>query len=584
MTQPFQSIGYHISTGPSTSHLLKISAELVGNHQKKIRCSIPAWRPGRYKLENFIKNMVRVQAHKKDGSPIPTKQIDRQSWEITCDEIEDFSIDYEYYAQEYGAGSTYWDGDVLLITPVTCLIFIHGSEHIQHTIQIDYPDGWTCATTLEKIPNTPHTFQAESYDALVDSPLLISSRLKEYKLDIPTHSIYLWIHGMTPPDIDLLQRKLRDVCLEQISMMKEMPCSRYYFLLLIPEHQAYHGVEHLDSNVSIFGPGWSLVEDDQKRKLIGILSHEFFHLWNVKRIRPEVFVPYDFSQEKMTTLLYLAEGFTCHFGPLALVRAQVISYKHYWKEISQTFTMFEKSPGRRNSSLEQSSFNAWTSSYGAAPNKALSFYVHGAVAAFFLDVEIRKRTANASSLDEVMRRLYLDFYKNGKGIGEDDVLRVAEQVTNSDMHPFWQHVFQSTSELVYAEPLDYLGMRLIHERDPNKLLDGLGLIMKSNPFQIVRVFPESEAYQCGLDVGDELIAVNHIRTTADTINKQLRYFRTDETITLTVFRNDRLKDISLPISDKYNFSYHIEPIEDPSEEQKQARQAYFHPYYQPKTS
>jgi len=530
----------------------------------------PAWRPGRYELGNFAKNVRSFQVFSEEGKPLLFQKITKDVWEIDTKGVKTIQIRYSYYASELNAGSTYLDDELLYVNPVNCLIYIKGRETEPCELTIHVPEGRTYAGGLNIDGNK---LTAESYHQLVDSPFMFAKQIQHETYTAGGVLFHLWFHGLVKPDWERIIKDFSAFTEAQLKDFGEFPVKEYHFLFLIQPQRAYHGVEHLNSTVIVLGPSTDIfgaIYED----LLGVSSHELYHTWNVKAIRPVEMYPYDYSKENYSPMGYLCEGVTTYMGDYYLFKSGVFSYQEYLKEIYTLLNRHFENFGRFNYSVAESSWDTWLDGYvPGAPGRKVSIYNEGALLAFMTDIFIMQQTDNRKSLSDLMRYLYFNFYLYNKGVSEQDYLESIKNVSGGDMSElFKNYIHGKTSfEPILTATFDYLGFEMIATPVPQPSLSRIGIktVQVGEGWQVTHVFPGSDADAGGLIIGDKIMAINGYFIDSD-IDKWFDLFKNDQ-LQIVVNRKGKLKEKTLPQTDKNHYlSYTLRRVEKPSVSQLQA--------------
>lgn len=552
------NLQYLLSYTSPHRHLLDISFTVSGVNSDELDVQLPAWRPGRYELAHYAQNIKTFQPKDSFGKKLPFKKVTKDRWKIQTQGAKTIHIEYSYYANELNAGSTFLDETQLYVNGVNCLLYVPERMDEPCELEVVLPENYLTATGLNKIH--AHKFSANDYHELADCPLMASPLLQKNHFTVQRTVFTVWFQGEVKPDWKKLLNDFKKFTEAQLKMFGSFPFKEYHFLFQALPEKFHHGVEHANSTVIAVGPSHSLMNkgyDD----LLGVSSHELFHAWNVKAIRPVEFLPYDYSRENYTRLGYVAEGVTTYYGDLILLRAGVFSEQQYAETFSGLLTKHFGNTGRFNLSVADSSFDTWLDGYKqGVPGRKASIYTEGALCAFMLDINIRKNTANNHSLDDVMRALYDEFGKKQKGYSEEDYKRIAEQIAMKSFDRFFENYIFGTSsyepELVNC--LDYIGFALV-KKGTSYIEQSLGFKIQTSGEKttITSVYPDSPADKSGLSVQDEIIAVNEMRVEGN-LNEWCRHFSGGKKLSLTVSSNRRLKEITVePDGRDYFLSYSI---------------------------
>jgi predicted metalloprotease with PDZ domain len=531
---------------------------------------LPSWRPGRYELGNFAKNINRFKVYNDKQNEISFQKVNKDTWEIATSETHFISVEYSYYAAELNAGSTFLSDNQLYVNPVNCCVFTNETQHLPCEIKLNIPESWKTATSLEG-ENSNRI--AANFDELADSPFICSPILQCKTYEVNSIKFYVWFNGEIKPDWERILNDFTAFSKKQIEKFIEFPVSEYHFLIQILPTKAYHGVEHCKSTVITLGPTYEVFKSLYK-ELLGVSSHELYHTWNVKALRPAAMWPYDFKQENYSELGYIYEGITTYMGDLFLLKSGVFSLEQYLAEFKTQLQKHFDNPARFNYSVAQSSFDTWLDGYvPGVPGRKVSIYTEGCLLAFVTDVKIRKATQNKFGLDEVMKQLYFDFAKQGKGITESDYLTTLEKVSGISFKSFFIDFVHGTQpyESIIIESLEYLGLEL--QRKPSVLYSesqlGMKLIPLGKSFQLASMYPDGPAELGGMRLGDEIIGVNGFVLNND-IESWLFYFAEDKK-EITFLREGKIRTLSLNEVQRFFYgSYFVIPLENKNSEQEVA--------------
>lgn len=535
---------------------------------------LPSWRPGRYELGNFAKNVRNFKVLSSENRQLASKKISKDSWEVDTRDHDTITVTYNYYANELNAGSTFLDQDQLYVNPVNCCVFTKETFDQPIEILLSIPDSYKVATSLE---SKNGRWYAKDTEELLDSPFIASAGLEKESYESHGVTFHIWFNGLVKPDWERLIKDFKAFTDLQIEKFAEFPVKEYHFLNQIVPYKLYHGVEHQKSTVIALGPSYDVFGDLYK-ELLGVSSHELYHTWNVKAIRPVEMFPYDFTKENYSPLGYLCEGVTTYMGDLFLYKSKVFNFEQYINEFNVQLQRHFDNTGRFNYSVAESSFDTWLDGYSlGAPGRKVSIYVEGCLIAFITDVKILNATGNKYGLDEVMKRLYFNFALEGKGVSEADYQQTIEAVAGESFETLFNDYIHGAKpfESLLVESLDTLGLELDHVPDEGYSAARLGFkTMKSNRgFTVKAMYPGGPAELGGLMLEDEIVAVNNVETGED-LNKWLHYFDSDLK-SLTVFRAGSLYTFVLPeVNRNFYMKYSVKSIENPNSRQQKAFKAW----------
>lgn len=558
--------------------------------------SLPAWIPGSYLIRDFARHVLHVEAE-SGGASLPVRKLDKGTWRVapaTGGELRIRAIVYAADPSVRGA----WLDDRGSFYNGACLFFrVHGQESASCVVHVDPPEapgdaGWRVATSLQRLTGAPGdfgAFRAEGYEDLIDHPVLMG-RLAELGFAVGAVPHQMAIAGAEGADLARLSRDLAVLCAWHADFFRTPPPIDRYVFLVRASADGYGGLEHRFSSAlacrrdDLPAPGASGPPADAYRRFLGLVSHEYFHLWLVKRIRPAEFLEADLGHEAYTRQLWIFEGITSYYDDLALVRSGLITPESYLELLGRSLTQFYRTAGRRQQTLEEASFDAWIKFYRPdenSPNATISYYLKGSLVALALDLEIRLRTRGAASLDDVLAALWKEHGEGSPGLAEGGFERLAEEVTGLDLDDFFRSNLRGTVDPPLAILLAQFGVRLglraaesgsdpggqrgRREDRPRQWL-GLKLQSAEGRLRVAVVHGGGPAEAAGICAGDELIALNGRRLAAEGYDAAVDRLQAGREATLHVFRDEELRVFSLePVPAPRDTCYlQLDPEADPA--------------------
>ena len=543
-------IKYTVSYPKAHSRFINIECVIDNIKDEQVLIQLPTWRPGRYELGNFAKNIQCWKAFDEKENPLHFQKKDSHSWLLNTKNCKSLHIQYNYYAADLNAGSTFIDDDQLYMNPVNCLIYVKEKMQEECFLNLKLPENYQVAIGLDAI--SKFSFKAKNYDELADSPLIASASLKHDSYKVNNFTFHLWFQGECKPDFEKIKTDFKKFTEIQIKMMNGFPVKEYHFLFQIIPYKYYHGVEHTTSTVIALGPSYDIMKKNKMYdELLGVSSHELFHTWNIKTIRPKEMFPYNFSKENYSRLGYVAEGVTTYYGDVFLLRSGVFTEQDYFDNLNTTLQRHFDNYGRFNYSVADSSLDTWLDGYvPGIPDRKVSIYVEGSLCAFMTDILIRQATQNQKSLDDVMRILYHEFALKQKGYTEDDYKTIIEQTAEISFTDFFEKFIYGTTNY---EPLlktcfDYLGLELqkLPAKNYAEHYFGLKSSIIEGKLKITAIAPHSPAHQSGLLKDDEIVSINKIKLN-NNLSDWSEYF--ENNIELTINSADEIKIVKLQKND-----------------------------------
>lgn len=569
------TIHYRITPSHPEAHLFTVELTIDNPDAEGQVLSLPAWIPGSYMIRDFAKNIVTIEAQNGDDDPVELAKLDKQTWRCApCS--GPLTLRYDVYAWDLSVRSAHLDTTHGYFNGTSVFLRVHGQDDQPCNVTIDRPAGdgyklWRVATTLpceEKTPYSFGCFHADDYDELIDHPVEMGDfTLLEFEACGIPHAMA--ITGRHYTDTQRLARDLKRICEYHINLLGEAPFERYLFQTMAVGN-GYGGLEHRSSTSLMCNredlplAGDDTVSDGY-RNFLGLCSHEYFHSWNVKRIKPDVFVPYDLSRETHTPLLWAFEGFTSYYDDISLVRCGLIQAESYLELLGQTITRVLRHSGRLKQSVSESSFDTWTKFYKQdenAPNAIVSYYTKGSLVALALDLKLRQTSGGERSLDDVMRKLWQRYGKPHSGVSPEQMESLLKEIGGHDLSELLDLALRGTDDLPLEELLQAVGVNLNWRAAESNSDKGgkagkpnapaplaLGVRYGNDPLgaKLMNVFDEGAAQKAGLSAGDIVIAIDGIRATQENIEKLLANHREEEAVTLHAFRRDELMTFEVPV-------------------------------------
>ena len=577
-----ESVRYRVSMSRPHSHLFEVEAHFPPGADV-LAAVLPVWTPGSYLVREYARHIQDVSASTGDGQPLPLRRVDKRTFEVRAAGRE-VRLSYRVYANDLTVRTSHLDDTHGYFNGATLFLYSEALRHQEHRVTICAPAGWETFCALER---RGEELIARNYDELIDSPFEIGPHqpLSFTAAGVP-HQVVTW--GENGLDRERLAEGLQRIVEAEARLFDGLPLSRYLFLILLTD-KGRGGLEH-QASTSLLFPRAGLSTPKGWEDFLSLAAHEYFHLWNVKRIKPRALVPVDYSQEVYTQLLWAFEGITSYYDSLVVRRAGLISPARYLTRLGETLTALHTTPGRKVQTLAESSLVAWIKHYRPdenSPNSAVSYYLKGEVVAALLDLEIRKATADQRSLDDVMRLLWRS-YGDERGVPEDGVEAAVAEVTGRDMKPFFDRAVRSTEDLDYSAFL-HVGLEArtrIREApsdkggSPPRLKAGelrargwLGITPKGSS-TIGSVLDGSPAMEAGLYADDEVLALDGYRADAAALVARCEEKKPGERVRICVFRRDKLLEIPVTLGTKPADAFYLSKVDKPTDAQRAAFQSW----------
>ena len=555
------TIRYEIGMSRPVTHLYEVTMRLEGVSALSVDVQFPAWVPGSYTIIDAARNVQEFNAATAAGQPLDFAKTDTMTWRVQTRGSSSLQVNYKVYADNIGVGGAHLDDTHAFFNGPLVFAYVVGAKERPVTLTLKRPARWTNVSTgLDPLPGRPDTYAAPDYDTLADAPFEIGTH-QVLAFDYKGARYEIAIYGSHNYDTARFRGELERIVRSQADMMCGVPFRRYVFIYhMLPDGRA--GLEHLNSTV-INRRKYAGNTEEGWDSLRGTTSHEFFHLWNVKRLRPAPLGPFDYTRQVTTRDLYVSEGMTSYYGDLHLARSGLWTPERYYKNLANEIQTLQGKPGRRILTVEESSINAWLRPDDEA-NTSFSYYTKGELIGFLLDMEIRRRTRNARSLDDVFLFLYRTYGLPLPGWPEGGFRRAVEQVAGSSFAEFFESYVAGTKELPYEAALGVAGLHLERKASPDidpGFTYPTGAAPNAVGLTVSTVSSEGPAYNV-LAPKDVLLAVGGERATAQTLLPQLARYREGDRVPLTVFRGDRLLELTMTAPTRRTETYAI--TEDPN--------------------
>lgn len=556
-----------------SAHLYLVTCEIDNPERSGQVFSLPAWIPGSYMVREFAKNIVSMSAS-CGGEPVGLVKLDKGSWRADpCD--GPLVVRYEVYAWDLSVRTAHLDGTHGFFNGSSVFVMAHGREDVALTLDILPPlvggEGWRVATSMRLAGAELYGFGrycAGSYEELIDHPVEMGLfTLATFDVSGVPHDVA--ITGRHRADVGRLCADLKRICEAEVAFFGGLPDIERYLFLVMVVAEGYGGLEHrascslLCSRKDLPSAHDNGGQSEGYRGFLGLCSHEYFHTWNVKQIKPAAFVPYDLSREAYTRQLWVFEGITSYYDDLFLLRSGLIDLEGYLQLLAQGMSRVWMGAGRLKQSVAESSFDAWIKFYRQdenSVNSIVSYYAKGAVIALALDLTIRKLTQNERSLDDVMLRLWREFGKGGVGLEEGEVERIAAEVAGSSLDDFFERYLYGTVDQPLAELLALVGVgfslrsalsaddkggRSAAKRRTGRVVLGAKCAADPMGVKLVNVFSGGSAEAAGLAAGDVVVSLDRLKVVNGSLEAMLEQYCEGELVTVHAFRRDELMSFEL---------------------------------------
>jgi predicted metalloprotease with PDZ domain len=587
-------LSYTLAFSQPHTHLYEVTFTIGNVATPQLELSLPIWTPGSYLAREYARHVQDFNADDGSERPLPWRKTEKATWRIETGasgaQTKTIRASYRVYANELATQTSHLDATHAYFNGASLFMYVPSAKDRPHRIKFITPEGWRVTTPLALQPDPDGYYTAPDYDRLVDSPTEIGThKLLEFAVRGKPHRVAIW--GQYEFDDNRLMNDLAKIVEEGAKMFGGLPYDHYTFLIHV-QPGAGGGTEHLNSNISMTTPA-AFKSDRGYKNFLGLESHEYFHHWNVKLIRPVALGPFDYQRENYTRGLWVSEGVTSYYGDLLLRRAGLISVNEYLDGLANTIAGYEQTPGRFEQSAESASFDAWIKHYRPdenSINSAMSYYTRGELLGLVFDIEIRALSGAMKSLDDVMRLLLENHGLPKPGFTDAELKAAFEKVAGVDLTDFWRRFVAGHDEIDFAAYFKKAGLQLTKGYRPGSpyaasKIDkpgALGVRARAIGDRVVvaGVIAGSPAYEGGVGAGDELIAIDGKKIDASNVADRqgqpglLNDLRAGQRVRLTIFRRERLMSFDLTAAAKSFDHYTITELKDAGEAQKALRESW----------
>jgi predicted metalloprotease with PDZ domain len=570
-----EAVRYRVSMPQPHSHLFEVEAHFPA--LDLLDAALPSWTPGSYLLREYARHVQDVTAEAEGGQALHVERTDKRTWRVES-HGKPVVLRYRVYANELTVRTSHLDGSHGYFNGATLFLYAEPLRAIPHRVRINAPAGWSVFSALDRDGDE---LVAQDFDTLVDSPVEVGPHepLSFVAHGVP-HQVVLW--GEPKPDVQRLVAELQKVCETEAAFFGALPTERYLFLIYLTD-KGRGGLEHKSSTTLLYSrQGFSTQKGWED--FLTLAAHEYFHLWNVKRIKPRAMVPFRYGEEAYTRLLWAFEGTTSYYDTLLVRRAGLLSPQHYLTRLGEALSSLSATPGRLVQTLEEASLTAWVKYYRPdenSINSAVSYYLKGELVALCLDLTLRQLTSDAHSLDDVMRLLW-ERFGDGRGVPEDGVEAIAGEVAGQSLQPFFERALRSTEELDLGvlSQVGLVARTRVRESatdrggTPPRLKSGevrergwLGVVPRSSS-TLASVLQNSPAMEAGLYAEDEVVALDGEKVDAAGLLSRCDDKAPGTHVTVHVFRRDRLVEVPVTLGTRPADAVWLAPVDNPTDAQK----------------
>ncbi|HUH33857.1 MAG TPA: PDZ domain-containing protein [Daejeonella sp.] len=565
-------IAFKVSFTEPQAHYVDIEMEISGNKKEQVEIRMPVWAPGSYLIREFAKNVEDLKATGTNGASLPVRKTDKNTWQINTGKADKFKVNYRVYAFEISVRTSFVDASRAFLSTTGIFMYPKGDVNQPSTITINPVKGWNrISTGLQSVSGKANTFYAPDFDVLYDSPIEIGTQdVFEFTAAGVKHEVAMVGGGNY--DKERLKKDMSKIVEESTGIFGENPNKRYVFIVH-NYSSGGGGLEHLNSTVlgaSRFGYN----NENTYKNFLSLVAHEYFHVWNVKRLRPMGLGPFNYDSENYSTNLWIAEGFTAYYDNLIVRRADFHSPEKYLDVVAKEINLVENQPGNRVQPVSEASFDAWIKQYRPnenSKNSGISYYNKGALIALVMDLEIINATKGEENLDNLMKAMYDEFYKKlDRGYTDAEFKAMAEKIAGKSFDKIYNDYVNGTKAIDYKQILGYAGLALDNTAEgKNEPFLGVTTSNDNGKIKVSNISRNSAAWIGGLSVNDEILGIDGYRVSD--VDRMIAQKRVGDKITVLVSRDGILKNIELDLLRNPTLKYVITPIENPTDLQLKVR-------------
>jgi predicted metalloprotease with PDZ domain len=550
---------HRVSMGDPHTHYFTVELRVDGWSEDVLPLQMPVWTPGSYLVREYSRQVQDFTATSASGIPLDWHKHAKHTWQVGTAGVSQIVIRYRVYANELTVRTSHLDASHGYFNGA-CLFFYVPQyvEQVQRVTILPPQSDWRVTTALPLVSETANsfTYEARNFHELVDSPFEIGThQIIPFTVLGKSHTLAVW--GKSNLDYNRYLPDLENLIKTEAKLFGGLPYENYVFIVHFADGRG--GLEHCNSTTLLY-PRFELQPDEKYYKFLTLTAHEFFHTWNVKRIRPSTLDRFDYSQENYTRNLWFCEGTTSYYDELFVFRSGITDIRTYLKQVSEAITRLQTTPGRRVQPLEESSFDTWIKLYRPSentPNAQISYYLKGQLVSWLLDLHIRLETEGKRNLDDVMCFLWEEYASKGQSFPEEALTALIEKAAGCPLSDFFALTLRSTAELPYERYLGAFGLRLTVEYENRPYL-GIRTQEKGGRTVLSAIEEGSPAHKVGLSPGDELIALDGWKVTHSDLKERLSHFSPKTLVDVTVFRREELITLGVrlgePIAERFHLS------------------------------
>ena len=562
------TIAYTVSMSKPATHLIEVEMRVSsGQLPASLELKMPVWTPGSYLVREYARHVQGFDVKDASGTPLAWEKINKNTWAVDTKGAKDIVATYRVYANELTVRTNELNDEHAFWNNAATLMFVKDQLKAPATVTVRPFGNWKIGTGLPAVAGQANTFRSENYDVLYDSPFEVSD-FKEIGFTVQGKPHRIIFSGEGNYDMQRTAADVAKIVEEAYKIFGEFGYDNYTFIVNL---RGGGGLEHLNSTALQFNR-FGFKPDSRYKGFLGLVAHEYFHNYNVKRIRPDALGPFDYENENYTKLLWVAEGGTEYYSNILLRRAGFITDKEYLESRARGFEQLADRPGRLEQSVENSSFDAWIKYYRPdenAVNNQISYYDKGELVNMLLDITIRSSSNGTKSLDDVMRYLYTEFFKKGRNYTPADYQKTAELMAGKSLEDFFSKYVRGTADLDVDTIVNALGLKFTAAAPNSKrAYFGADLGEDNGRLTVRSVSAGTPAYEQGINSGDQIVAIDGYRANQTFLTSYLGERKPGDTVKLTIFRFDKMRDMPITLGSDMRTDLGFERVAEPTDQQK----------------
>jgi len=564
--KPEGTMAFTVSMDQPNTHYYHVTFRCEGIKSSRLDFKMPVWTPGYYWIQNFPKNVLNFRAEDGERNILKWEKTTKNMWRVASGNAQRITVNYDVYAFTPSVADPFLDDGRGFISPAGVFMHIEGRLRHPVTVTVIPYKEWKCISTgLDPVADRPNTFFAKDFDALYDCPFLLGNQ------EILTFEARGILHRVAIENPGTFDREkfladLKRMVEAGMEIIDDVPYKHYTFLIM---GRGMGGLEHRNS-MAVFSGGslYFPEKPDRYKDWLSFLAHEYFHLYNIKSIRPVALGPFDYDKENYTRMLWVSEGITVYYEYLILNRAGLMTREDCLERLRNSITNYENIPGHLFQSVTESSFDTWIQFFNRSENSsntAISYYDKGCALGLLLDLKIRHETQNKKSLDDVMRTLYRKFFKEKeRGFTDGEFRAVCEQTAGCPLPEIFDIYAPTVKDIEYSKYIAYAGL---HIDDTLKESQGayFGVAARERGGNIIvsSVEWDSPAYRAGISAQDTIIAIGNVRRDPQALQEIIKAGKPGDTLKVAISHRNLSREYEIVLGQKRERSFRMTPMTDP---------------------